>query len=187
MPNHNTRQELHELKNPAARPGVDYAHLNLKGWNFRGADLQGANLSFTNLQDADLRGCDLFGAQLLGTNLRGCRLEMTRLVEIWIPKELPLSISNQIRAYDFGQVMTRFVGPNRDSEYLSCPYQDAKIRPLLYEWGSRTWNHGAQWSHPETLWTLEEIIAAVLDHLGCHHDLRRAFMKHPQSAPIVSW
>lgn len=187
MPNQNAPQEHPRQKNPAARPGVDYAHLNLESWNFRGADLQGADLRNTNLKDADLRGCDLFGAKLAGANLSGCRVEMTRLVEVWIPKELPLEISNQIRAFDFGQVMTRFIGPNRDSEILSCPYQDSKIRPLLYEWGSRTWKQGALWSPPKALWTLEEIIAAVLSHLGCHHDLRHPFMSCQQNEPITSW
>lgn len=175
MPDQNVAAWENHKRPATARQGADFKYRELSRCNLRGLDFQGADLRFANLEGADLRGADLFGARLEGANLRGCRLEMTRIVEIWIPTNLPLDIANQIRAFDFGQVMTRFVGPNRDSQQLSCPYQNSSLRPLLYEWGSKSWRGGSDWFPPSSLWTLEEIIASVLDHLGCKNDLRRPF------------
>ena len=161
---------------PGPRAGRILRGRDLRGLNLRGEDLQGADLSHCDLRRADLRGADLFGARLEGSRLEGCRLDMTRLVEIRIPEDLNLDIVNQIRHFDFAQVMTRFVGPNRHSEELPCPYRNAALKPVLYEWGSRTWNRGSGWNPPISPWTLEEIIAAVLDALQCRHDLNRPYV-----------
>lgn len=139
--------------------------------SFMGADLQGVDLMGRDLRGADLRGADLFGAHLKGADLRGTFLDMTRIVEISVPKDLPLEIVNQIRAFDFLRAQTRIVAPNRRSEHLPCPYAKATLRPVLFVWGSSTWKDGAHWSPPSDLWTLEEIIAAVLSALKCRHDL----------------
>ncbi|MFT7616661.1 MAG: hypothetical protein ACI97A_000285 [Planctomycetota bacterium] len=183
MPNKNTPPFRSEKTDSVARPGPDLRHQDLRGRNLRGHDLQGADLRSADLRDADLRGTDLFGARLDRANLEGCRIEMTRIVEIWIPRQLPLNIVNQIRAFDFQLVMTRFVGPNRNSQCLSCPYESAAVRPLLYEWGSKTWHQGSDWAPPSSIWTMEEIIACVLEHLGCAHDLQLPFT-HPEGLAL---
>ena len=141
------------------------------GRSFIGANLQGADFSGRDLQGADMRGADLFMARLPGADLRGAILDMTRIVEIHVPIDLPLDIVNQIRAFDFLRAQTRIVAPNRLSEHLPCPYEKSTLRPVLYAWGSATWNDGALWSLPKDAWTLEEIIAAVLSTIGCRHDL----------------
>lgn len=155
------------------RPGPDLSGRDLRRRRLRAARLEGADLRGADLREADLRGADLFGARLEGADLRGAWLDMSRLVEIAVPADLPLDLVNQIRAFDFHRVMTRFVGPNGESAPLPCPYRDARVTPLLYEWGSRTWNAGRGWRPPAEPWTLEEIIAAVLDALSVRHDLAR--------------
>lgn len=137
-----------------------------------GEDLEGRDLRHTDLRGADLRGADLLGTQLDGADLRGARFDMTRLVEIAVPDDLPLDLVNQIRHFDFRSAMARLV-PAHPPADCPCPYQGASLRPLLYEWGSRTWRGGRDWRPPEVAWTLEEIIATVLDELGCRHDLTR--------------
>lgn len=158
---------------PRPRPGADLRGAGLAGLSLLGEDLQGADLRDADLRSADLRGVDLFDARLDGADLRGTRLDMSRIVEIRIPEDLDERIVNQIRHFDFRHAMTRFVGPNRVSENLPCPYRHATMRPVLFEWGSRTWRHGRNWAPPANSWTLEEIIAAVLDALGCRHGLAR--------------
>ena len=141
------------------------------GRSFVGADLQGVDFSQRDMRHADLRGADLFMARFEGADLRGALLDMTRIVEIHVPADLPVHIVNQIRAFDFLRAQTRIVAPNRLSEPLPCPYASSTLRPVLYAWGSGTWNEGARWAPPRDPWTLEEIIAAVLSTLGCKHDL----------------
>ncbi len=169
-----TEKSMNEPRSAGRRrPGPDLRSHDLRGASMLGAALEGADLRGADLRGADLRGADLFGARLEGADLRAARLDMGRLIEIRIPRALELELVNQIRAFDFSLVMTRFVGPNRRSEELPCPYRDAALAPLLYEWGSRTWNGGRGWNPPERIWTLEEIIASVLDALGARHDLER--------------
>ena len=150
--------------------GPNLAGRNLRGRSLAESNLQGADFRDTDLRDVDLRGADLFGCRMHRTDLRGTVIEMTRIVEIRIPSDLDLEIVNQIRAFDFQVVSPRHVR-HRPVVKLPCPYRDAALRPLLYEWGSKTWNGGRGWETPERLWTLEEIIAAVLTELGCRHDL----------------
>ena len=168
-----------------ARPGPDLARRDLRGRNLRGLDFEGADLRDADLRHADLRGADLFGARLQGARLEGCRLDMGRVAEICVPEDLDLTVVNQIRAFDFARAMTRFVGPNRGDASFPCPYRNAALRPFFYEWGSRTWNGGRGWQPPAESWTAEEIIAAVLDALGCVHELTRPFSESsaaPESA-----
>ena len=150
--------------------GIDLSGQDLRAWNFHGANLKAADLRQSDLRGVDLRGVDLYAARLEGADLRAAQLEMTRLLEIRIPKDLDLTIVNQIRAFDFLHTATRFVGPNINSESLACPYRHSRLSPVLFEWGSRTWNAGAGWNPPRVSWTLEEIIAAVLSELGCRHE-----------------
>lgn len=159
---------------PAPRPGRDLRRADLRGRSLMGRDLEGADLRYADLRWCDLRGADLFDARLDGADLRGAALETTRIVEIRVPENLDLDIVNQIRLFDFRHGMTRFVGPNGASRPLPCPYRDAGLRPVLFEWGSRTWQRGRNWTPPAECWTLEEIVAAVLDAIGCRHDLQRA-------------
>ncbi|MEE9391088.1 MAG: pentapeptide repeat-containing protein [Planctomycetota bacterium] len=163
-------------KGPSRRKepfGPRLAGRDLGGRSLVGANLEGADLRACNLSGADLRGARLYGAWFDGANLTQTRFDMTRIVEIALPESMPADIVNQVRAFDFQQVMTRYVGPNRESESLVCPYRDSRVEPLLYRWGSDTWNAGCDWAPPSEMWTLEEIIASVLDELGCRHGLRR--------------
>lgn len=150
--------------------GADLRNRLLVGQDFQGADLRGADL-----RAADLRGANLYDARLDGADLRQARLDSARIVEIQVPQDLPLPVVNQIRAFDFRLAMTRFVGPVGPEEKEACPYRRASLSPILYEWGSRTWQAGRGWKPPAVIWTLEEIIAAVLDGIGCRHDLLRAY------------
>lgn len=159
-------------RGPRALPGPDLHDRDLRGAAFVGADLEGADLRRSDLRGADLRGADLYAARLDDADLRGCKLDMSRLVEIELPRTLPIHLVNQIRAFDFRRVMARDVA-SRPRTPLPCPYRTAATRPLLYEWGSRTWNGGDGWSLPREVWTLEEIIGGVLDALRCRHDLAR--------------
>jgi hypothetical protein len=162
--------------------GPDFSAQDLREKSYRGQNFQNANFENCDLRKADLRGCDLFAARFEGADLRGCKIEMNKVVEIRLPSHLPWQLVNQIRHFDFAQVMTRFVGPNSRSEKLPCPYAKASIKPMLYEWGSATWHWGANWQPPAESWTLEEIIAAVLDLLNCQHDLERAYDWQPKKA-----
>ena len=160
------------------RPPWSEEPLSWRGRDLRGRRLISANLKGFDLRDvdfrgADLRGADLFRARLEGADLRGAHLDTTRIVEIRVPGDLSLEIVNQIRLFDFRFGMTRFVGPNLENEQLGCPYRSSTLRPILYEWGSWTWNEGRGWAPPAVPWTLEEIIASVLDALCCRHDLHR--------------
>ncbi len=186
MPDQNSPSPSFKIK-IRPQPGPNYAHRDLRHLNLRGRNLEGADFRKADLRGADLRGCDLFAARFSEARLEGCRFEMSRLVEIWIPKSLSAPVANQIRAFDFGSVMTRFVGPNRHSEELSCPYKSATLRPILYEWGSRCWRQGADWNPPTEVWTLEEIIASVLDELGCTHDWQRPFKVQRRDVLEASW
>ncbi|MEZ6197347.1 MAG: pentapeptide repeat-containing protein [Planctomycetota bacterium] len=163
-----------EAKSAPPRPlaGPDLRGADLRRHFLVGARLEGADLRGADLREADLRGADLLGARIEGADLRGAILDQTRLVEIRVPGALPVDLVNQIRDFDFRRVMTRLVPPPA-GRTLPCPYRDARMRPLLYEWGSRTWDGGRDWAPPEIRWTLEEICAAVLDELGCRHDLER--------------
>jgi hypothetical protein len=156
-------------KRPAPLRGENFRNADLRGRTMIGRDCEGADFEGADLRDADLRGADLFGARFRRSDLRGAAIDMTRLFEIWVPRNLPLEIANQIRAFDFRLVMKRLV--TASEEPLPCPYRDASVRPVLYEWGSRTWNGGRGWREPATLWTLEEIAGAVLSALECRHDL----------------
>lgn len=167
-------QADHRKRSSHFENGLDLRDADLRGQSFANKSLVGADLRGADLRKVDLRGIDLYAARFENTDLRGTQLEMTRLLEIRIPKDLDLSIVNQIRAFDFAHVMTRFVGPNLDSEPLACPYRHASLSPILFEWGSRTWNAGAGWGPPKVAWTLEEIIAAVLSELGCRHGFSQA-------------
>jgi pentapeptide repeat protein len=160
----------------------DGADRDLRARDFLGADLEGADLRGADLRHCDLRGADLLGARLEGADLRGARMDMTRIVEIEVPETLALEVVNQIRDYDFRRVMTRLVPPGPGGT-LPCPYRHSALRPLLFEWGSRTWRGGRDWSPPTAPWNLEEIIAAVLDELGCRHDLRRPIRSRSQLRP----
>ena len=117
--------------------------------------------------------------------MRGARLDMARLIEVAVPQDLPRAVVNQIRAFDFRLVMPRVVLASPDAE-LPCPYRDAAVRPLLYEWGSRTWRGGLGWEPPTEFWTLEQIIAGVLDALGCRHDLRAPRSRKRTPATVSS-
>ena len=172
---------VREQKSPKPRPGLDLRNAPLEGAHLVGADLQGADLRSADLRGADLRGADLYDARLAGADLRGARMDMGRIVEVRIPRHLPLEIVNQIRAFDFRQAMTRWVAPTGDQAGLDCPYAGSGLRPVLYDWGSRTWDGGRGWQPPKDGWTLEEIIAAVLDELGCRHDLQRPFRDAPEA------
>ena len=154
---------------PRAARGPDLRNAALRARSFLGMSLEGADLDGADLRDADLRGADLFGARLRRADLRGARFDMTRLLDIWVPKNLDLVIANQIRAFDFRLVMPRKV--EAGDLPLPCPYRDATVKPILYEWGSRTWNGGRGYAEPKELWTLEEICGAVLTALECRHDL----------------
>jgi hypothetical protein len=143
----------------------------IAGRSFVGANLQGISFAERDMRHADLRGADLFMACLDGADLRGTIFDMTRIVEILVPSDLPLQIVNQIRAFDFVRAQTRVIAPNRLSDTLPCPYARSTLRPILYQWGSATWRDGAEWAPPRDAWTLEEIIAAVLSTLRCKHDL----------------
>ena len=162
---------------PQSSPPAEGAPGSWRGRDLRGRRLISANLKGFDLRDvdfrgADLRGADLFRARLDGADLRGAHLDTTRIVEIAVPEDLSLEIVNQIRHFDFRFAMTRFVGPNVENEPLGCPYRSSTLRPILYEWGSWTWNDGRGWTPPAVPWTLEEIIASVLDALNCRHDLQ---------------
>lgn len=161
-------------RRPRPRPGPDFRGQNLRGESWVDRDLQGADFRGADLRGCDLRGADLFGARLDEADLREALIDVARVIEIRIPAELDLRVVNQIRYFDFKFASTRFVGPNRASEPLTCPYADDLMKPLLYEWGSRTWNRGRGWEPPRFAWTLQEIVAAVLDEIGCRHDLLRA-------------
>lgn len=160
---------------PFARPSPRKGK-NLRGRDLRGASLvdmslQGADFEEADLREADLRGADLFGARFRRTDLRGTHFDMTRVLEIWVPPNLPIEIVNQIRHFDFRHVTRREVPECLTDANLPCPYRTATLRPVLYEWGSRTWRGGARWCAPGSTWTLEEIVGAVLTTLGCRHDL----------------
>ena len=156
-------------------PGLDLRGRDLRGQSLLGRQLDGVDLRKSDLRHADLPGASLYRARLDGADLRGTRLDSARIVEIELPDELGLTIVNQIRHFDFRFGSTRFVAPNRKSEDLPCPYRDASLRPPLFDWGARTWNGGAGWQPPIQSWTLEEIIASVLDALACRHNLSRPF------------
>ena len=177
-----TNEEKSQERPRAAR-GPNLRGRDLRDENLRGARLEGADLRGTDLRGADLRGADLFWARLDGADLRGAALDMARIVEI-DPGPLPDDrLRNQIRAFDFDRVMRRWM-PDHPDRILPCPYRSAATKPLLYEWGSRSWDGGRGWSPPSERWTLEEIIASVLDGLGCRHDLRRPpiFSCRPRAA-----
>ena len=152
---------------------------------FVGRDLRERRLDELLLSASVLEGCDLRGASLIGVDLyrtrlincdlRGTHIDANRLVEIWVPEDLPIDIVNQIRHFDFRFAASRWVAPNSKREQLPCPYRKQTIRPLLFLWGSRTWRGGAGWTPPQDAWTLEEIIAAVLEFMGCRHDLPRPY------------
>lgn len=156
---------------PRAKRGPDYRSADLRGQSFTDIDLQGADLENADLREADLRGADLFGARMRGADLRGTFFNMTEILEIWIPTNLPVEIVNQIRYFDFRFVTRRSLAPNVEGAHLPCPYRSATTQPILYEWGSKTWRAGAKWSPPANPWTLEEIVGSVLSALGCRHDL----------------
>ena len=149
----------------SARHRADFRQRPLRGQSWGEVDRQGADL-----RAVDLRGADLFGCRMRPTDLRGAFLETTRIVETWVSRDLDLEIIDQIRAFDFRWASRRHVR-SMPGRAQSCPYRDATLRPVLYEWGSRTWNGGKGWVTPSELWTLEEIIAATLSALECRHDL----------------
>ncbi len=170
-------------RTPADQEPDDWRGRDLRGRRLVSANLQGYDLRDVDLRGADLRGADLFRARLGGADLRGTRLDTTRIVEIRVPADLSLEVVNQIRLFDFRFAMTRFVGPNTRNEKLGCPYRSSLLRPVLYEWGSWTWNDGRGWTPPDVAWTLEEIIASVLDALNCRHDLQRPCRSSAHDAP----
>lgn len=168
-----------------SRPGrlrpPDLRRRDLSRRRFQGADfrdallretlLRGAVLLGCDLRGADLRGADLWGCDLSFSDLRGCRIETTRLVEIRLPPHLPLVLVNQIRAFDFVHALPRNIAPAPHPAPLPCPYADASFVPLLHVWGSATWDGGAGWTPPPRIWSLHRIIGAILDLLGCRHDV----------------
>ncbi len=168
----------HQSSTPPGEEPGNWRGRDLRGRRLISANLKGFDLRDVDFRGADLRGADLFRAHLGGADLRGAHLDTTRIVEIRVPEDLSLEIVNQIRLFDFRFGMTRFVGPNLQNERLGCPYRSSTLRPILYEWGSWTWNEGRGWAPPAVPWTLEEIIASVLDALGCRHDLQRPCRSH---------
>jgi hypothetical protein len=145
----------------------------LRDRSFAGKNLEGADFEGSDLRGCDFRGADLFGARLRRADLRGTLFDMTGILEIWVPPNLPAETVNQIRYFDFAHVMARDLDFEPTPAPLPCPYREAALRPVLYEWGSKTWRGGARWAAPKSPWTLEEIIAEVLSAIGCRHDFRR--------------